>query len=82
MGGGQTQTQLRLPSTQKVLKKYLENGTLMFGGLGSLKKDAGKVFTPYLMGRQVLRLVEFTKMNQSEERSLLPIRTWGGGLSD
>lgn len=40
----------------------------MFGELGSLKKDARKVFTPYLMGRQVLRQVEFTKMNPREER--------------
>lgn len=34
------------------------------GELDPLKKrDARKVFTPYLMRRQVLRQVEFTKMN-------------------
>lgn len=70
MGGGQTQTQLRLHSTQRVHEKYLENGTLMFGGirLFEKEKDAGKVFIPYLMGRQVLRQVEFIKMNLREER--------------
>lgn len=38
MGGGQRQTQLRLPSAQKVHEKHLENGTLMFGGIRLFEK--------------------------------------------
>lgn len=70
MGGSQIHSQ-GYQALQGVHEKQLENGSLLFEKLGSLNQDAGMTFTLCLMGGQVLRQIEFTKMGLRGESDII-----------